>query len=76
MEYKIFIVYVVVLSINLGNKVYPLKKAQIAHPKADEAYTKVFNKYVDFADIFSPKLAIELSKHIKINNNAIKLMDD
>ena len=55
---------------------YPSKRAQIAHLKADEAFTKVLNKYVDFANILFPKLAIELSKHMEINDYAIELMDD
>ena len=52
------------------------KKAQIAHLKADEALTKVPSKYVDFADVFSSKLAAELPEHTEINNYAIKLVDD
>ena len=52
------------------------RKAQIAYLKADEAPTKVLNKYTDFADIFLPKLAAELSKHPGINNYAIELVDD
>ncbi len=44
--------------------------------KADEALTKVPNKYADFGDIFSPKLAAKLPEHTGINNHAIKLIDD
>ena len=50
---------------------HPLRKAQIAYLKADEAPTKVPSKYADFADVFSPKLAAELSEH-EISNHAIK----
>ena len=53
-----------------------LKKAQIAHLKAVKASTKVFSKYTDFADIFLPKLVVELFKYTKINNHAIKIVDD
>ncbi len=52
------------------------KRAQIAHLKADEAPTEVPNEYVDFADVFSPKLAAELSEHTGINDHAIELVDD
>ncbi len=55
---------------------HPLKRAQIAHLKVDEASIKVPSKYADFVDIFSPNLAVELLKHTKINNHAIELVDD
>ncbi len=55
---------------------YPLKRAQIAHLKADEAPTEVLSKYADFADVFSPKLAAELPEYTRINNYAIELVDD
>ena len=53
-----------------------LKKAQIAHLKVNKASTKVFSKYADFADVFLPKLAAELLKHIRINDYTIKLIND
>ena len=37
---------------------------------------KVFNNYIDFADILSSKLAIEFLKHTQINNDVIELIDD
>ena len=55
---------------------YPLKKAQIAYLKVDEALIKVFNKYANFANVFSLKLVIKLLKYIRINNNTIKLVKD
>ena len=55
---------------------HPSKRAQIAYLKADEAPTKVPNKYADFVDVFFPKLAIELSEYTKINDHAIELVDD
>ncbi len=55
---------------------HPLKRAQIAYLKADKAFIKVPSKYADFADVFSPKLAIELPKHTRINDHAIELVDD
>ena len=55
---------------------HPLKRAQIGHLKANEALTKIPSKYADFADVFSPKLAIELSKYTKINDHAIEFVDD
>ncbi len=76
LEHKVFIVSVAVLSVDLGDKIHSLKKAQIAHLKADEAPTKVSNEYVDFTDVFSSKLAAKLLEHTKINDHAIELVDD
>ena len=55
---------------------HPSKRAQIAHLKADEAPTKVLSEFADFADVFSLKLAVELSKHTRINNHVIELVDN
>ncbi len=55
---------------------HPLRRAQIAHLKADKAPTKVPSEYADFVDVFLPKLAVELPEHTKINDYAIKLVDD
>ena len=55
---------------------YLSKKAQIAYLKVDEALTKVSNKYANFADVFSPKLAVELLEYTRINDYTIKLVDD
>ena len=69
-------IYVAALSINSIDKIPLSKKAQIAYLKADKASSKVFNKYANFADIFSPKLAAEFSKYTEINNYIIELVDD
>ena len=55
---------------------HPLRRTQIAHLKVDKAFTKVLSKYTDFIDVSSPKLAIELLKHTRINDHAIELMDN
>ena len=68
--------HVTTFSVNLGDEVYPSKRAQLAHLKADKVLTKVFSKYADFADVFSPKLAVELPEHTRINNHTIKLVDN
>ena len=53
---------------------HTLKKAQISYLKADEAPTEMQNKYTNFADVFLPKLAMELPKY-GISNHAIELID-
>ena len=75
-EYDVFIVYVAALSVDSGNEGHHLKKAKISHLKVNGAYIKVPSKYADFADIFLPKLAVKFSQYTRINNHAIKLMDD
>ncbi len=42
----------------------------------DEALTEVSNKYTNFADVFSPKLTAKFPEHTRINDYAIKLVDD
>ncbi len=42
----------------------------------DKVFTEVFSKYANFVDVISSKLAIELLKHISINNYVIKLVHD
>ncbi len=55
---------------------HPPRWAQIAHLKADKAPTKVPSEYIDFADIFLSKLAIELPEYTGINDHTIELADD
>ncbi len=55
---------------------YPSRISQIAHLNPDKPLTEVPNEYIDFADIFLPKLAIKLLEHTRINNHAIELVDD
>lgn len=64
------------ISFDSGDNVHPLRKAHIAHLKVDEAFTEVFSKYVDFANIFSLQLAAKFSEHIGINNYTIKVVDN
>ncbi len=75
-EHEAFVVHVAALSVDSGDEVHPLRKAQIAHLKADEVPTKIPSKYADFADIFSLKLAAKLPEHTGINNHAIEVVDD
>ena len=52
------------------------KKTLIAHLKADKAFTKVPNKYANFANVFLSKLVTELPEYTEINNHTIKLIDN
>ena len=53
---KTFVIHVTSLSSNLLN-VHPSRKPQISGLIAETAPTKIFAKYSDFADLFSPDLA-------------------
>ncbi len=74
LKHEFFVVYVIALSVDSGDEVHHLRKAQIAHLKADEASSKVPSKYVDFVDVFSPKLAAEVLEHTRINDHAIEFI--
>ncbi len=52
-----------------------LKKAQIAYLKVDKAPIEIFNKYKDFDDNFSLKLATEVPEHC-VNYQVIKLVNN
>lgn len=73
LEHKTFIIYVAAFSIDSNNMIHPLRMVYL---KADELLTKVPNRYTDFADVLLLKLVIELPKYIRINNHAIKLIND
>ena len=76
MEYKAFVIHIVTLNIDSSDEMHPLNMAQIAHLKVNKVSTKVSSKYTDFTDVFLPKLVIKLLEYIKINDYAIKLVDN
>ena len=55
--------------------IYCSWKAQISALIQDEALTKVSPKYIDYTDVFSFDMAMELPKNTGINKHAIKLQD-
>ena len=75
-EHEAFVVHISALRVDIDNEIYFLRKASIAQLKIDEALTKVPSKYTNFVNVFSSKLAVELLKHMKINDYAIKLIDN
>ncbi len=50
------------------------QRAEIAYLKTNKAFIEVFSKYANFANIFSPKLAVKLFKYININDQVIELI--
>ncbi len=76
LEYETFIIHIATLSVDSGDEVHPSRRTQIAHLKADEVFSKLSSEYANFADTFSPKLAVELLEHTGINDHAIELVDN
>ena len=74
MEYEIFVIHVMVFSSTPLN-IHSSWRPQISGLITEEAPTKVPNKYVEIANVFSPNLTSELPEYTEINNHAIKLVD-
>ena len=73
-EHETYVVHVASLSSTLliaFFDVHPSREPQISGLIAKETLTEVPAKYSDFADFFSPDLAIELLEYTKINTHAI-----
>ena len=78
LNYKTFIVYITTFNISFNSiiEVYSLKRAQIVYLKINKIFTKIFNKYANFINIFFLKLAIKFLKYMSINNYIIELIDN
>ena len=76
LKHKVFVVHIAAFDIKSNDEVHSLRKIQIAQLKVDDTFTKVFSKYANFVDVFPPKLAAKFSKYTRINDYAIKLIDD
>ena len=80
LEHETYVVYIksvslVILPSSFLLNMHSFCRPQMASLIAKKASTKVFTKYLDFADIFSSDLAFKLLEYIGINNHAIKLVD-
>lgn len=71
----IVIVHVMFLAISNTSKVNSFYKALIASLQINKAPKIVLLENSDYVDVFSPKLIVELSKYIRINNHAINLVN-
>ena len=56
--------------------VYLFGVSLLATFQQNKTFTKVFFKYINYANVFFPDLAIELLKNAIINKNAIELIED
>ena len=82
LKYETYVVYVgsvnsvaLLSSSPLELDFHPSRRLQISGLIAKKTPTKIFDEYVDFADVFFSDLTSKLFDHIRINNNAIKLVD-
>ena len=81
LEYKTYIVHIGLVSSVASHSffsldIYPSCKPQIAGLIAKEAFTKIFAKYLDFANAFSLDLTFKFSEHTGINNHVIELVNN
>ena len=75
-EFETFVVYVAALEALLaGIAIHPSQKAQISALIRDKTPTIFLSEYVDYADIFSFKLTMELPENTGMNKQAIKLQE-
>ena len=79
-KYETYIVYVKSVSFVVSLSFFPFNAYLFCRPLiagliAKEALIKISNEYVNFADVFFPDLASELSEHNRINDYTIKLVD-
>ena len=63
-------------SIPFDANIHLSHRSQISDLITKEALIKVFDKYVNFTDIFTLDMASEFFEHTEINNYAIKLVDN
>ena len=56
--------------------IHPFCRVQKATLVANKAPTSIPTEYSDFANVFSLELALKLFEYTKINDHAIKLVDD
>ena len=83
LESETFIVHIVLFSSvatpsssPLKLNIHPFRRPHISGLIVEMTPTKVSVKYSDFANIFSADLASKLLEYTRINNHAIKLVDD
>ena len=74
-EHITFVVHVASFSSTPLN-VHLSRRPQISSIIVKETSSKVTNEYIDFANVFSLNLASKFPKHTRINNQAIKLVED
>ena len=69
-----FVVHVVALEA-LELAIHPSRAPMLAALQQDKAPTEIPSEYIDYADVFSPDLAMQLPENTGINEHAIELVE-
>ena len=69
-----FVVHVAALEA-LELAIHPSRAPMLAALQQDKAPTEIPSEYIDYADVFSPDLAMELPENTGINEHAIELVE-
>lgn len=76
-HYKTFVIYISTFRTpELVIVIYPSQAPLLAALQQKKVYTPIFLKYVDYVNVFSLNLAMELFQNISINKYIIKLIDE
>lgn len=73
---KTFMIYVATLLTTLTMQVHPSYQAQVGLLLADKVPIKVSLKDLDYNDVFSFDIAMELSENTSMNEYIIELIED
>ena len=69
-----FVVHVAALEA-LELAIHPFRAPMLAALQQDKAPTEIPSEYIDYADVFSPDLAMQLPENTGINEHAIELVE-
>ena len=70
---EVFVVHIATITLEIA--IHLARQAQIDLLKVEETPATVPEEYLDYADVFSEKLAIVLPEHTEINTHAIDLKE-
>ena len=73
---KVFIAYIALSKLEIKIIIYIVRKVQIILLSFDEIFKSILAKYLDFANMFLKKLAMQLSKYLSMKKYTIKLEKD
>ena len=73
-NFETFVVHVAALN-NLELAIHPSQAPLLAALQQDKAPTEIPPEYADYADVFSPDLAMELPENTGMNEHAIELVE-